>query len=306
MTEQNTPERIRPELGQVGLWTFAFEDQPAGAVREAAAEVDELGYGALWFGEAMGREAFTHAALLLDATTRIPVATGIANIYLRHPLAAAAAERSLAEEHPGRFVLGLGGHRVPEQAQVTTSVLPFHGRPVAAMRAFLDQLDSAPLYSVAPRVRAARVLAALGPKMLELSRDRADGAHTYLTTPEHTAQAREILGAGPHLAAEQTVVLDTNLDRAREQGHQFVTGYTQALHQTNNLRRLGFTDEDLVGGGSDRLVDALVAIGDVEVIRKRVREHLDAGADHVCVQVLPAEPGTIPRQQWRELAAALL
>ncbi|MEV7009348.1 TIGR03620 family F420-dependent LLM class oxidoreductase [Streptosporangium sp. NPDC051022] len=286
-------------LGRVGVWTFAFEDQPVARVREAAAELDRLGYGAIWIGEAFGREAFTQAALLLEATERLAVATGIANIFLRGPIAAAAAERTLGEAFPDRFLLGLGGHRTVDQP---AGLLPHHGRPVPTVRAYLDAMDQAPLRSPAPAEPPRRVLAALGPRMLELAAERTWGAHSYFVPVEHTARAREILGPDALLAVEQTVVLERP-DRGREIAREFVGGYTQALHQVENLRRLGFGDDDLLDGGSDRLLEALVVWGDVETVAGRVREHLDAGADHVCVQVL-AEG--LPIRQWRELAPALL
>ncbi|MFF0576423.1 TIGR03620 family F420-dependent LLM class oxidoreductase [Streptosporangium saharense] len=289
------------DLGRVGVWTFAFDGRPATEVREAAAELDELGYGAIWFGEAFGREAFTQAALLLGATGRLTVATGIANIFLRDPIAMAAGERALAEAFPGRFLLGLGGHRTTDQPP---GLLPHHGRPVPTMRAYLDAMDQAPLQGPAPAEPSPRLLAALGPGMLKLAAERTRGAHPYFVPVEHTARARQALGPDALLAVEQTVVLDRP-ERAREVARGFVSGYGQARHQVENLRRLGFGDDDLAEGGSDRLVDALVAYGDVEDVVRRVREQLDAGADHVCVQVLSAEEG-LPLRQWRELAPALL
>ncbi|GAA3119012.1 TIGR03620 family F420-dependent LLM class oxidoreductase [Streptosporangium carneum] len=286
-------------LGRVGVWTSAFDGQPATRVREAAAELDELGYGAIWFAEAYGREAFTQAGLLLNATERLVVATGIANVFLRDPFAMASGERALAEAFPGRFLLGLGGHRTADQPP---GVLPHHGRPVPTVRAYLDAMDRAPLRSPAPAEPSRRVLAALGPRMLELAAERTWGAHPYFVPVEHTAKARETLGADALLAVEQTVILERP-DRARELARGFVDGYLGAHHQVANLRRLGFGDDDLVEGGSDRLLEALFAWGDVESVARRVREHLDAGADHVCVQVLGEEP---PMRQWRELAPALL
>ncbi|MFI7532084.1 TIGR03620 family F420-dependent LLM class oxidoreductase [Streptosporangium sp. NPDC049376] len=289
------------DLGRIGVWTFAFDGRPATEVREAAAELDELGYGAIWFGEAFGREALTQAALLLGATGRLAVATGIANVFLRDPIAMAAAERTLAEAFPDRFLLGLGGHRTVDQP---AGLLPHHGRPVPTMRAYLDAMDQVPLQSPAPAEPSPRALAALGPGMLKLAAERTRGAHTYFVPVEHTARARQVMGPGALLAVEQTVVLDRP-ECAREIARGFVAGYGQARHQVENLERLGFGEDDLAGGGSDRLVEALVAWGDAGDIAGRVREHLDAGADHVCVQVLSAGEG-LPVRQWRELAPALL
>ncbi|GAA2782898.1 TIGR03620 family F420-dependent LLM class oxidoreductase [Saccharopolyspora taberi] len=291
--------------GRLGIWTFAFDPQPAARVREAAAELEDLGYGALWFGEAFGRDAVSQAALLLGATERVVVATGIANIYFRDPITTAAAERSLGEQHPGRFVLGLGGHRVPASPnQLAGYRIPSSPRPLADMRDHLDALDRVPLSAAAPSLPPRRVVAALGPKMLDLSAERTWGAHTYLVPVAHTAMARERLGRNAFLAVEQHVVLDSDAGRARELARENVAGYLGAPHQVNNLRRLGFDDADFADGGSDRLVDAIAAAGDVDVIARRVREHLDAGADHVCVQVLTPR-GELPLPQWRELAAIL-
>ncbi|MGW5642727.1 TIGR03620 family F420-dependent LLM class oxidoreductase [Saccharopolyspora sp. NPDC003752] len=290
--------------GRLGIWTFAFDPHPAARVRDAAAELEELGYGAVWFGEAFGRDAVSQAALLLDATKRIVVATGIANIYLRDPIAMAAAERSLGEQHPGRFVLGLGGHRVPSSPTALAGYrIPFSGKPVSSMRDYLDNLDEVPLNAAAAAVPPRRVLAALGPKMLDLAAERTWGAHTYFVPVSHTAMARERMGAAAYLAVEQPVVLDLDRDRARRTQREHVGGYLQAPHQRNNLLRLGFGEADLADGGSDRLVDAIVAGADIESIAERVRGHFQAGADHVCLQVLTATPGELPMSQWRELAA---
>ncbi|MEW2355660.1 TIGR03620 family F420-dependent LLM class oxidoreductase [Spirillospora sp. NPDC029432] len=304
------------DLGRVGLWTFAFDGQPAGRVREAAAEIEELGYGAVWFGEAFGRDTAGQAWLLLSATRRLVAASGIANIALRDPIAMATAERTLAEAFPGRYVLGLGGHRVDDTPGVLDGyTMPSLGRAVRTMTGYLDRMDALPVHSVPPAVPPRRVLAALGPKMLELAGRRAWGAHPYFVPVRHTARAREIMGPGrieagvrteAFLAVEQAVVLDTDPGRAREVARAHVAGYLQAPHQVANLRRLGYGDADLAGGPGDRLVDEIVAYGDAEVIRRRVREHLDAGADHVCLQVLTADPAALPLPEWRELAAALL
>ncbi|MFG1641053.1 TIGR03620 family F420-dependent LLM class oxidoreductase [Amycolatopsis sp. NPDC049252] len=253
----------------VGIWQF-FEDTPIGELRETATEVEELGFDALWFGEYAGREAFTQAALILAATSRLRVATGIARFDRRAPITAEAATRALGEAYPGRFTVGLGGH--------------FPGtRPISAMREYLGGMDEADLPALpVPSPRPRRLIAALGPQALDLAAERADGAHPYFVPPEHTALARERLGAGKYLAVEQAVVLDGSWEVAREHVGTYVK---LAPHHRSNLRRLGFTDEDLADGGSDRLVGALVAVGEQQAA-DRIRAHLDAGADHVCVQVL--------------------
>ncbi|TQM09382.1 TIGR03620 family F420-dependent LLM class oxidoreductase [Pseudonocardia kunmingensis] len=298
----------RQGLGEVGVWTFAFDGSPAGEVRDAAAEIDELGYGAVWFGEAFGRDTVGQAWLLLGATRRIVVASGIANIGFRDPIGMATAERALGEAFPGRYLLGLGGHRVDgETGALDGYAMPAVGRPVPAMRGYLDAMDAVPVHGVRPDPAPRRVLAALGPRMLELAARRTWGAHPYFVPVEHTAWARAIMGAEAFLGVEQAVVLDTDRARARDIARAHVAMYVgAAAHQRASVRRFGFGAGDLDPVPSDRLVDAIVAHGDVENVRKRVRQHLDAGADHVSVQVLTADPAALPRREWRELAAALL
>jgi probable F420-dependent oxidoreductase len=291
-------------MGRVGIWTGQLDYLPADAVRAAAREVEESGYGAMWTGEAVGREAFTAAQLLLSATERLVVATGIANVWARDAMAAAAGQQALGEAYPGRFVLGLGVSHAP--------LLEIRGehytRPLAFMRDYLDGMDAAydAYRAVPPDSVTPRVLAALGPKMLAHARDRAAGAHTYFVPPEHTAQAREILGAGRLLAAEQCVVVESDPSAARELARRHTGSYLRLANYTGNLRRFGFDDADFADGGSDRLVDAIVAWGDEQAILSRVRAHLDAGADHVAVQVLCPEPRGVARALWRSLAPALL
>ena len=291
------------ELGAIGIWTAQFDYQPAAKAREAAAELEQLGFGAIWFPESVGRESLTNAALLLGATSRIVIATGIANIYARDPVTMAAGQKTLAEAYPGRFLLGLGVSHIPLVEQVRGHR---YGKPVASMRAYLDGMDRAPYRAVPPSVSPIRVLAALGPKMLRLAAERAGGAHPYFVPPEHTARAREILGSDRLLAVEQAVVLETDSTKAREIARAHASRYLALPNYANNLRRLGFGDEDLVGGGSNRLVDAIVAWGDMTAVIDRVRAHQSAGANHVCIQVLPPDPQALPIQEWREVASALL
>lgn len=289
-------------LGRVGLWTFQLDLQPASVAREVAAELDELGYGALWLPEAVGREPFVNSALLLGATRRIVVATGIASIWARDAMTMAAGQLTLAEAHPERFLLGIG---VSHQPMVDLVRGHQYEKPLTRMRTYLDAMDAA-IY-VAPRPDdAPRVLAALGPKMLQLAAERALGAHPYFVPVEHTAFAREELGAGPLLCPEQAVVLATDPEAARAAARLHMATYLALPNYTNNLRRLGWSDDDLAAGGSDRLVDAIVAWGDEDAIVGRVRQHLDAGADHVCVQVLDSTTTALPLAQWRSLAPALL
>jgi len=291
------------ELGPIGIWTAQLDYQPAAKAQEVAAELEQLGFGAIWFPEAVGREALTNAALLLAATRRIMIATGIANIYARDPVTTAAGQKTLAEAYPRRFLLGLGVSHIPLVEQIRGHK---YDKPVASMRAYLDGMDRAPYRAVPPSVSPIRVLAALGPQMLRLAAERAGGAHPYFVPPEHTARAREILGSDRLLAVEQAVVLETDPAKAREIAGVHTSRYLALPNYVNNLRRLGFSDQDLVGSGSDRLVDAIIAWGDMNAVLDRIRAHQSAGANHVCLQVLPPDPQALPMPQWRELASALL
>ena len=283
--------------GPVGLWTAALEGVDVAAVPDVVGALDAQGWDALWFGEAYGREALTAAQLYLAASSRMAVATGIASVYGRDAVAAAGASRLLGALHPGRFVLGLGVSHPPLVERMRGHA---YGRPVQAMTEYLDAMDAAPWFS-APAEPAPRVLAALGPRMLELARDRAAGAHPYLVTPEHTAKARAVLGEGPLLAVEQAVVLSDDPEVVRQRAHWHLEIYTGLPNYRASWRRQGFTDDDVVRGGSDRLKAAMV-IGGPDAVLRRVREHLDAGADHVCLQVLGDSAFEVPADDWARLA----
>lgn len=291
------------DVGTVGIWTGQLEFQPAAAAREVAAELDELGYGALWVPEAVGREAISHASLLLDASKRIVVATGVANIYNRTPAAAAYAQRLLADDSGGRFLLGLGVSHGP---MVEGMLNQSWSKPYSRMVEYLDAMDGAFTVSPAPAEDAPRVLAALGPRMLALAADRSWGALTYFVPVEHAAVAREHLGTGPMLMVEQAAVLSTDAAVARDAARKHMQMYLTLPNYVNNLRRLGWGDDDFTGGGSDALVDALVAWGDASAIAARIAAQHEAGADHVCVQVLDTDTTALPLEQWRELAPALV
>ena len=294
------------DLGTYGLWTSLLDAHPTGRVRDVVAELDEMGWGCLWRPESTGRDPLITAALWLDACPRMAVATGIAQTYARHPLTTMAANRTLDEAFPGRFLLGLGVSHAPMVEGVRGLD---YSTPLSDMSAYLDAMDAAPFTGLVndrgSDGRPPRILAALGPKMLALSAEKADGAHPYFTTPEHTAQARDILGPDKFLAPEHMVVLDTDPDRARKVARTNMARYLQLPNYTRNLIRLGFTEGD-IADVSDRLVDAIVFWGDVEEIVPRIREHLDAGADHVCVQALVDDPNDLPIDNWRRLAEALL
>jgi probable F420-dependent oxidoreductase len=289
-------------LGSTGIWTNQLDLLPGARAQQAAAEIEALGFGALWFGEALGREALTLAGLLLAGTRRIVIATGIANIYGRDPVTMAAAQKTLAESYPNRFLLGLGVSHVPLVEQLRGHR---YDKPIAAMRSYLNAMDSAPYNAVPPPSKPLTVLAALGPQMLRLSAERADGAHPYNTTPKHTAQARELLGPGALLCPEQAVILETNAVKARAIARKFLAIYLTLPNYTNNFLRLGFTEADFVNGGSDRLIDSVIAWGDVKAVLSRVDEHRSAGADHVCIQVLSENDQEFPLREIRHIATAL-
>jgi probable F420-dependent oxidoreductase len=290
------------DIGRVGLWTFQLDLQPAAAAREAAIELEELGYPALWVPEAVGREAFVNSTLLLSATQRLVVATGIASIWARDAMTMAAGHLGLSEAFPGRFLLGIG---VSHQPMVDYVRGQHYDKPLSKMREYLEAMDRAIYVAPRPAEQPRRVLAALGPKMLELAAAQALGAHPYFVPVEHTAFAREVLGEGPLLCTEQAVVLSTDPSEARSVARQHMATYLGLPNYTNNLRRLGWAEGDLADGGSDALVDAIVAWGDEDAVVDRVRAHLDAGADHVCLQVLDTDAAALPMLQWRALAPAL-
>jgi probable F420-dependent oxidoreductase len=288
-------------LGKIGIWTSTLDYQPWPVARQAAAEIESLGFGALWFPEALRREALSNAAILLASTQRIVVATGIANIYARDPIAMAAGQKTIAAAFPDRFLLGVGvSHRPSVQARGHD-----YGKPVSTMRAYLDAMDAAPFQGAPPADEPRRILAALGPRMLELAKERSWGAHPYFVPVEHTRQARQVLGRDPLLAPEQAVVLETDPTRARAIARLHTKYYLGLTNYAGNLSRLGYSDADLAGEGSDRLVDDIVAWGDIDRIAARVQGHLRAGANHVSLQVLTETPRVPPSEQWRALAGAL-
>jgi len=276
---------------------------PARDAQDAARAIEDLGFGALWIPEAMGREAFTSAALLLAGTERLVVATGIANVWARDAMAMAGAQKTLCEAYPDRFLLGMGVSHQPLVAGLRGHE---YRKPLTFMRQYLDAMDAAPFAAAAPTSAPKRVLAALHPKMLELARERTWGSHPYFVTPVHTKRARTALGPDRLLAPEQAVVIETNPDTARAIARQHMSIYLGLPNYRRNVLSLGFAEEDFAEGGSDRLVDAIVAWGDVDRVAARIREHHEAGADHVCIQALSADLGAAPREQWKALARVLL
>jgi probable F420-dependent oxidoreductase len=268
-------------LGRLGVWWALLGSRSAAEERDAAREIERLGYTALWFGEsARNKEAFAHASILLEATERLAVGSGIASIYFRDATAMKAGAYALADAHDGRFVLGLGVSHAPSVTQRGHD----YGKPVSTMRAYLDAMDAATYAPPAPPEPPPVVLAALRPRMLRLAAERTAGAHPYLTTPRHTARAREILGAAPLLAPEQGFVIESEPEKARAIAREHLKYYFGLPNYVNAWREDGFEDADFAGGGSDRLVDALVAWGDADAVKARIAAHHDAGADHVCIQ----------------------
>ena len=285
------------QLGRLGVWYFT-EMLSAAQAAEAAQRIESLGYGAFWIPEAIGRHPFAHAAWLLAKTERLIVATGIANIYARDAAATAAAQKTLAEQSGGRFLLGLGVSHRPMVEAVRGHV---YASPIATMRAYLDRMEKAPYAAVRPAEPPPTVLAALGPQMLKLAATRTQGAHPYFTTPEHTAMARKLMGPDAWLCVEQKVLLETDATKARQLARLSAGMYLGLENYRNNWKRLGFVDSDFENGGSDRFIDATIAWGDVPALQKRVRAHLDAGASHVCLQ--PINPSGQPVPDWHVLEA---
>ena len=285
-------------LTGVGIWSGALRFGERGAAIEAAGELESLGYSALWTPGGAGGDIFESCAALLRATNSVTIATGIVNVWAHTPQEVAEQHAALTTAHPGRFLLGLGISHGP---LVDAMKLGTYDKPMAVMRAYLDGLDRAN----PPVPRNEMALAALGPQMLRLARDRTAGAHPYLVTPDHTKLAREVMGAGALLAPEACVVLDAGPAKAKELARAHLATYLRLPNYVNNLLRTGFTEDDVSGTGSDRLIERLIASGDEHVIARRVQEHFDAGADHVCVQIITADRKTLPMDKWRALASAV-
>ena len=290
------------DLGRIGIWTGVLDAVPSKEAQRLAGRIEELGFATLWIPETIGRDPFITATLLLSATETLQVATGIANIYARDPITMANTQKSLEEAFPGRFLLGLGvsHHHLVEHVRKHD-----YSKPYSYMVEYLEAMKSALFMAVGPTEAPPTVIAALGPKMLRLAATAAQGAHPYFVPVEHTATARELLGPEPILAVEQMVVLDTDRQRALATARAGMAVYLRAPNYVNNLKRFGFTDDDLADGGSERLVDAIVATGDGEAIRARVDAQFDAGASHVCVQALKGHFTEVPEAEWAELADAL-
>jgi probable F420-dependent oxidoreductase len=286
-------------LTGTGIWSGMLRYGDPAAVAAVAPELEALGYSALWIPD-VGGDLFGPLATLLGATTTATIATGILNVWMHTPEEAAAQHARLTAEHGPRYLCGIGISHRPFIDHVNAPGT--YQKPVETMASYLDGLDAAPT----PLAVSDRLLAALGPKMLELARTRTSGTHPYLVTPELTAQARAGIGADGLVASELGVVLETDPATARSIARLHLATYLGLPNYSNNWKRQGFTDDDIANGGSDRLVDALVAWGDEAAIAARVQEHRDAGADHVCIQVLTSDPRALPVDEWRVLAPALI
>ncbi|GAA4636850.1 TIGR03620 family F420-dependent LLM class oxidoreductase [Actinoallomurus vinaceus] len=284
------------DLGRFGVYTFDFEHRSAARMRESIQELEEQGWQAFWFPELLGRDALTHAAYLLSCTERIRVVNSIAQIWSRGARWAYGAALLLADAYPDRHVLGLGFGGEPRPGV----------KPLAAMVEYLDEMDAVETPNPVPQAPIRRILAAYGPKMLELARDRAAGAQTYHVNVAHTAQAREILGPDAFLAVEHAVLFESDPGKARAIAREHLHPYLTTPYNVAKFRRLGYSEEEIAGGGSDRIVDDLVFWGDLDAIAEKLHAHIDAGADHVAVQVIGVEPGRSAMPQWRMLGDALL
>jgi len=286
-------------LSGTGIWSGGLRYGDLATAATMATELESLGYSALWLPD-VGGDLFGALANVLGATSTTTVATGILNVWMHTPEETAAQHVALTAAHGDRFLCGIGISHRPFVDMVNAPGT--YQNPVATMAEFLDGLDVAEV----PLASNDRLLAALGPKMLELARTRTAGTHPYLVTPELTAKARAGVDPDGLVASEQGVVLDTNPTSARATARLHLKTYLGLPNYSNNWKRQGFTDEDLADGGSDRLVDALVVWGDEATIAARVQEHRDAGADHVCIQALTDNPAAFPIEQWRALAPALI
>lgn len=290
------------DIGSTGVWTRMDGFSTSEAI-DFAQRVEELGYGALWIPDAFGRDPFAHAALLFQHTKRLVIATGVVNIHLREAQATACAQRELHDQSGGRFLLGLGvSHK--------TAVEPLFGKaypaPLDSMRAYLDKMDNAMWWGPELDSTPPVILAALGPLMLKLAADRTLGAHPFFAPPENTRRSREIMGDGAWLCPEQKVLLEADPEKARARARQAMAGPLTMPNYRKNLMRAGFSESELDDGGSDRVIDAVVAWGDESALVERVREHREAGATHVCIQPLDVDDPSRPSVSTLERLAPRL
>ena len=290
------------DIGRVGVWTRT-DGLSIGETVEFARRIEAIGYGALWLPDAFGRDPLVHAGWLLAQTRRLVVATGVVNIHLRDPIAVAGAQRTLHEQSGGRFLLGLGVSHEPAMTRILGRSYP---PPLASMRAYLDAIAAAPWAGPALDGVPPIVLAALGPKMLALAAERTLGAHPYLAPPSNTARSRALMGGRAWLCPEQKLLLESDPTRARTRARAAIAGSLALPNYRLNLKRAGFEDGELDHGGNDRLVDAIVAWGGLDVLVQRVEDHLAAGATHVCIQALDPDHPNRPNLSLLEALAPRL
>jgi len=286
------------DLSKLGVWFFT-DTMAAPMAADTAKRIEDLGFSALWIPETVGRNPFVHAAWLLANTSSLVIATGIANIYHREPGVTLAAQNTLAEQSNNRFLLGLGVSHKPlvEGLRGLT-----YGPPVATMRDYLDKMATSPYTGPPPKDKPPTVIAALGPKMLELASEKCDGAHPYFTSPSHTKMARDAMGPDSLLCVEQKVIFETDPTKARDIARKAAKTYQRLPNYRNNWLRMGLGEDDVDGDGSDTFIDATFAWGEIDAIKNRVQEHYDAGASHVCVQPIHPE-GRMGDIDWRVLEA---
>ena len=302
-------DRVALDPGKIGIWTHQLDGVPSGRAREAASEIEEMGFGAIWIPETAGRDPFVHSSLLLSATQKIVLATGIASIYSRDALAMASATRTLSEAFANRFLLGVGVSHGP-----FVEVIRGHSweKPLEHLSSYIENLKKSPFWAFPPEDEAPICIGALGPKALKLAAESTWGAHPYNVTSDHTAMAREIMGEDAFLAPMVAVILETDSLKARELARKDLSIYLDLPNYRNNFLRIGFTEDDLSEGGSDRLLDAIRPWGDIQTVATKITEHFEAGADHVCVQLVVDQTeqhefqNGLPIKQWQLLAESLL
>jgi probable F420-dependent oxidoreductase len=288
------------DIGKLGVWFF-LDGMSAADSAQFAQKVEQLGYGALWIPEAVGREPFPHAAYLLSKTQKLVLATGIANIYARDPQSMAAASKTVAELSDGRFLLGIG---VSHKPLVTNLRGHSYDKPYSYMKEYLPKMKSALYRAPAPKEEVPVLLAALHPKMLQLAASQANGTHTYFVPPEHTAKVRGAIGKDPLICAAQAIILETDPSKARRAAREYMKTYVPRLpNYTNNLKNLGWADKEFENGCSDRLVDAIVAWGTETQVRNRIDAQLKAGANHVCILPLRCDDAQLPDERALEALA---
>jgi probable F420-dependent oxidoreductase len=287
------------DIKKLGVWA-ATDSFNAAEAAKFAQRVEAWGYGALWYPEAFGRNSLVHASWLLSQTRTLVLASGIANIYARDAWATESGRRTLDEQSGGRFLCGLGVSHLP---MVEGMRGHDYSKPLTKMRTYLEAMAKTQYGAPAPAQNGELILAALAPKMLALSAERADGAHPYNVNPEHTARARAILGPGKRLYPEQLVILETDADKARQAAKKFLALYLTLPNYCNAWVSLGFSEQE-IQGCADRFIDSIAAWGDEQTIRRRLEEHWQAGADHICIQAISSQDGSIDEEALALFAPA--